>query len=78
MYVNFTNLFSAGILEGKFVSRDELMQYSTIPNLQTGQANLVHTLMNIGGRIVNQVNTPQSILVSHLQQRVKQLDEKQR
>ncbi|KAK4879435.1 hypothetical protein RN001_007581 [Aquatica leii] len=63
----------AAIFEGKFVSKDELMQYSLIPNLETAQANLVHTLSSIGGQLVGQLNTHQNSLVSNLEERIKQL-----
>ncbi|KAF5299939.1 hypothetical protein FQA39_LY11312 [Lamprigera yunnana] len=65
----------AAILEGKFISKDELVEYSLIPDLQTAQANLVHTLNSIGTNIVEQLNMHQNVLVCNLEERMKQLKE---
>ncbi|XP_017778149.1 PREDICTED: 39S ribosomal protein L10, mitochondrial [Nicrophorus vespilloides] len=65
----------AGVLDGRFVSKDELLYYSNIPNIQTAQAQLVHTLNSIGGNIVSQLNCHQQTFVSQLSERIKQLEE---
>lgn len=75
VFSNFL-LFTAAIYERKFISKDELTYYSTIPNLQTAQSGLVHTLNSIGGQILNQLNSHQTNLLSQFQARIKQLEEK--
>ncbi|KAJ8971832.1 hypothetical protein NQ317_011768 [Molorchus minor] len=65
----------AGILEGKFISKDELTYYSLIPNLQVAQSGLVQTLESVGSQVVSHLNSHQTTLVSHLEERVKQLEE---
>ncbi|XP_018574938.1 39S ribosomal protein L10, mitochondrial [Anoplophora glabripennis] len=66
----------AGIYEGRFVSKDELTGYSLIPNLQAAQAGFVQTLNSIGGQLVTQLNSHQTTLVAHLEERTRQLEEK--
>ncbi|KAF2898671.1 hypothetical protein ILUMI_07505 [Ignelater luminosus] len=66
----------AAIFEGKFISKDELMEYSLIPNLQTAQAGLVQTLDRVGSNLIQNLNSQQNILVGQLQERAKQLEEK--
>lgn len=68
-------MIAAGIFEGKFISKDDLIKYSEIPNLQTAQAGLVRTLSGVGAQLSNNLTTHQQILVSHLDQRLKQLQE---
>nr|XP_023024250.1 39S ribosomal protein L10, mitochondrial [Leptinotarsa decemlineata] len=63
----------AGILDGKFVSKDDLIKYSAIPNLQTAQVGLVQTLNSAASRLVGQLSSPQGSLVSNLEERAKQL-----
>lgn len=70
--------FLAGIYEGRLVSKDELIKYSQIPNLQTAQAGLVQTLNSIGGNLVSQLQVHQTTLVSQLQERIKQLEEEKK
>ncbi|EFA04041.1 large ribosomal subunit protein uL10m [Tribolium castaneum] len=64
----------AAIFEGKFVSKDELIELEKIPNLQTAQAALVQTLNSAATTIHQQLNQHQSTLVSQLEQRIKQLE----
>ncbi|CAG9766065.1 unnamed protein product [Ceutorhynchus assimilis] len=65
----------AGIYENRLLSKDELLHYSTIPNLQMAQAGLVQTLNSASVQLVSNLNSHQTTLVSHLEQRVKQLGE---
>ncbi|KAJ8934202.1 hypothetical protein NQ314_013519 [Rhamnusium bicolor] len=65
----------AGIYEGKFMSKDELVKYSLIPNLQAAQASLLQTLNSAAGQLVSHLNSHQTTLISHLQERAKQLEE---
>jgi len=65
----------AAILEGQFISKDELMYYSMIPDLRTAQVGLVQTLNSIGGQVVGHLTTHQNTLVNQLQERIKQLEE---
>lgn len=69
-------MFKAAVLEGRFISKDELLYYSNIPNLQTAQAGLVQTLNSVGGQVVGHLNAHQNTLVSHLTERIKQLEVK--
>ncbi|KAK5645937.1 hypothetical protein RI129_004401 [Pyrocoelia pectoralis] len=66
-------ILMAGILEGKFVNKDELLKYSLIPNLQTAQADLLQTLNSLGGQLLQHLNTQQNTLVHNLDERVNQL-----
>lgn len=68
----------AGICCNKMVSKDELVYYSTIPNLQTAQASLVQTLSSVGSQLVSNLNSHQISLVSHLEQRIKQLEDEEK
>jgi len=65
----------AGIYENRLLSKDELMYYSTIPNLQAAQAGFVQTINSVGSQLVSNLNSHQTTLVSHLEQRAKQLEE---
>ncbi|XP_063902952.1 large ribosomal subunit protein uL10m [Zophobas morio] len=65
----------AAIFEGKFISKDEVMELHLIPNLQTAQAALVQTLNSATTTLTQQLNSHQNTLVSNLQERVKQLEE---
>lgn len=67
-------MFSAAILEGKFINKDDLIKYSEIPNIQTAQASLLATLTGIGSQLANNLTAHQQVLVSHLDQRLKQLE----
>lgn len=75
-YNNLT--ISAGICCNKLVSKDELVHYSTIPNLQTAQASLVQTLNSVGSQLVTNLNSHQTSFVSHLEQRLKQLEDEEK
>ncbi|CAH1183617.1 unnamed protein product [Phaedon cochleariae] len=65
----------AGILEGKLVSKNDLVKYSMIPSLQMAQAGLVQTINSVGSQLVSNLNSHQNTLVSHLSERAKQLEE---
>ncbi|KAF7287160.1 mitochondrial ribosomal protein L10 [Rhynchophorus ferrugineus] len=65
----------AAIYENKLISKDELIYYSEIPDLQAAQALFVQTLNNVGSHLLSNLNSHQTTLVSHLQQRSKQLEE---
>lgn len=69
-------IFLAGIYEGKYLSKDELLAISEIPNLQAAQSQLVHVLQSAGGGLVRNLTQCQNTLVQHLQERTKQLEEK--
>lgn len=64
----------AAILEGKFINKDDLIKYSEIPNLQIAQASLVQTLSGMGSQLSSNLTAHQQTLVSHLGQRLKQLE----
>lgn len=67
--------FSAAIFEHKFISKDELIKYSEIPNLQTAQASLVQTLNSAAMQLSSNLISHQQTLVGNLGERMKQLDE---
>lgn len=67
--------FSAAIYEGKYLSKDELVYVSTIPNLASAQAGFVQVLQSVGGGLVNKLNQCQNTLVNQLKEREKQLQE---
>ncbi|XP_066253485.1 large ribosomal subunit protein uL10m [Euwallacea similis] len=64
----------AGIYENRFLSKDELVKFSKIPNLQAAQNELVYSLNSVGAQVVRNLNSHQITLVSHLEQRVAQLE----
>ncbi|XP_022913003.1 large ribosomal subunit protein uL10m [Onthophagus taurus] len=68
----------AAIVEGKFLNRDDLMKYAAIPNLITAQSEFVQTLNNVGGHLASQLNARSNIMVSQLQERIKQLEEEKK
>ncbi|RZC41131.1 hypothetical protein BDFB_009095 [Asbolus verrucosus] len=65
----------AAIYEDKFISKDELMELSLIPNLQAAQASFVQTLNSAASTLASQLNSHQNNLVTQLQERIKQLEE---
>lgn len=73
--LTYNCFFLAAIYEDKFISTDELLEYSLIPDLQTAQAHFVQTLNGLGAQLVGQLNAHQSSLVSDLEERAKQLNE---
>ncbi|CAH0556994.1 unnamed protein product [Brassicogethes aeneus] len=68
----------AGIYDGKLLSKDEFMYYSSIPNLESAQAGLVHTLNSAGSSLVSKLNSHQNSLVGNLEARAEQLQGEQK
>ncbi|XP_066139261.1 large ribosomal subunit protein uL10m-like [Euwallacea fornicatus] len=64
----------AGIYENRFLSKDELVKYSKVPNIQAAQSELVYSLNGVGAQVVRNLNSHQTTLMSHLEQRVAQLE----
>nr|CAD7440239.1 unnamed protein product [Timema bartmani] len=58
----------AGIVDGQFLSKNELVRYSALPDLQTSRAGLVTVLNSMPAQIVHNLNHHQQTLVGHLQQ----------
>nr|CAD7431488.1 unnamed protein product [Timema monikensis] len=58
----------AGIVDGQFLSKKELVRYSTLPDLQTSRAGLVTVINSMPAQIVHNLNHHQQTLVGHLQQ----------
>ncbi|CAH1275493.1 unnamed protein product [Diabrotica balteata] len=63
----------AAILENRLISKDDLLKYSKIPNVETAQAELVQTMNRMGSQLVSDLNAHQTTLVSNLEERIKQL-----
>ncbi|ALC38548.1 mRpL10 [Drosophila busckii] len=55
-----------GIVESTLLSRNQLMEYAQMPNLQTMQAQLVQTLNMAAGNVVQQLQAHQCNLVRAL------------
>ncbi|XP_030384111.1 39S ribosomal protein L10, mitochondrial [Scaptodrosophila lebanonensis] len=55
-----------GIVENTLLSRNELVAYSQLPNLQSAQAELVQTLNMAAGNLVQQLQTHQQNFVNVL------------
>nr|CAD7568407.1 unnamed protein product [Timema californicum] len=58
----------AGIVDGQFLSKKELVRYSALPDLQTSRAGLVTVINSMPAQIVQNLNHHQQTLVRHLQQ----------
>ncbi|ENN78717.1 hypothetical protein D910_03627, partial [Dendroctonus ponderosae] len=65
----------AGIYENRLLSKEDLVKYSKIPNIQAAQSELVHTLNTAGSQLVSSLNRHQTTLVSRLEQRASQLED---
>lgn len=69
-------VISAAIYEDKYLSKDEFIAVSAIPNLTTAQAGLVHVLQSVGSGLVGNISQCQNTLVHQLKERAKQLEDK--
>nr|CAD7198086.1 unnamed protein product [Timema douglasi] len=58
----------AGIVDGQFLSKKELVRYSALPDLQTSRAGLVTVINSMPAQIVHNLTHHQQTLVGHLQQ----------
>ncbi|XP_067006781.2 large ribosomal subunit protein uL10m [Anabrus simplex] len=58
----------AGIVEDRLLSKNEIVEYSRLPDLQTSRAQLVATLNSAASHLVQNLNHHQLTLVSQLQQ----------
>ncbi|KAL3281183.1 hypothetical protein HHI36_004400 [Cryptolaemus montrouzieri] len=65
----------AGVYEGHFMNVEDLTKYSTILNLETAQAMLVHTLNASASKLHRQLNSHQTSLLALLEDRKKQLSD---
>ncbi|KAH8378281.1 hypothetical protein KR093_010528, partial [Drosophila rubida] len=59
-------ILMGGIVESKLLSRNELMDFSKMPSLQVAQAQLVQTLNQAAGNVVQQLQAHQCNLVKVL------------
>lgn len=66
----FQFCFPAGIIEDKMMSKNELTEFSKLPNLDVARSQLCAVLESVGSCIVRQLNQNQQILVSHLAKHV--------
>ncbi|CAG2064760.1 unnamed protein product [Timema podura] len=60
--------YIAGIVDGQFLNKNDLVRYSALPDLQTSRAGLVTVLNSMPAQIVHNLNHHQQTLVGHLQQ----------
>ncbi|CAG4944338.1 unnamed protein product [Colias eurytheme] len=60
----------AGIVEDRFMSKNELVEFSNLPNLDVARSQLCNVLQSAGSCLVNQLNQNQQILVSHLDKHI--------
>lgn len=65
--------FTAAVYEGKFISKDELLVYAQIGDIQMARAAFVQTLQNVGGQLVRRITQQQDTLVNRLRDRADQL-----
>lgn len=56
----------AGIVDDTLLSRNEFMNYAQMPNLQSVQSELVHTLNNAGSNLVRNLEAHQNSFVNVL------------
>ncbi|CAK1550035.1 unnamed protein product [Leptosia nina] len=60
----------AGIIEDRMMSKNELFEFSKLPNLDVARSQLCAVLQSAGSCIVNQLNQNQQMLVSHLEKHI--------
>ncbi|XP_023942081.2 39S ribosomal protein L10, mitochondrial [Bicyclus anynana] len=60
----------AGIIEDKLLSKNELVEFSKLPNLDVARSQLCSVLQSAGSCLVGQLNQSQQILVSHLEKHI--------
>ncbi|XP_050670218.1 39S ribosomal protein L10, mitochondrial [Leptidea sinapis] len=60
----------AGIIEDRLLSKNELVEFSKLPNIDVARSQLCSVLQSAGSCLVNQLNQNQQILVSHLDKHV--------
>lgn len=63
----------SGIFEGRYLSKDELVKFSNIGDVQVARAEFVQTLQNVAGQFVQKLTQQQNTLVTRLQDRAEQL-----
>ena len=68
----------AGIVEGRLMSKNELTDYATMPDLTTVRAQFAAVLDSVGGQLVNNLECHQknmvNILEAHVREHTKQPD----
>ncbi|XP_026757238.1 39S ribosomal protein L10, mitochondrial isoform X2 [Galleria mellonella] len=57
----------AAIIQDRLMSKNELVEFSKMPSLETARSQLCAVLENVGSSLVGQLNGTQQILVSHLE-----------
>ncbi|KAI8428037.1 hypothetical protein MSG28_002331 [Choristoneura fumiferana] len=57
----------AGIIQDRLMSKNELLEFSKLPNLEVARSQLCSVLQSAGSCLVGQLNQSQKILVSHLE-----------
>lgn len=60
----------AGIIHDRLMSRNELVEYSQLPNIDVARSQLCAVLDSAGSCLVGQLNQSQQTLVSHLEKHV--------
>ncbi|XP_041979977.1 39S ribosomal protein L10, mitochondrial isoform X2 [Aricia agestis] len=59
-----------GIIQDKLLSKNELVEFSKLPNLEVARSQLCSILQSAGSSIVGQLNQSQQMLVGHLEKHV--------
>lgn len=63
----YFNIVAAGIIQDRLMSKNELTEFSKLPNLEVARSQLCSVLQSAGSCLVGQLNQSQNILVSHLE-----------
>lgn len=63
----YFNFVAAGIIQDRLMSKNELTEFSKLPNLEVARSQLCSVLQSAGSCLVGQLNQSQNILVSHLE-----------
>ncbi|XP_063529295.1 large ribosomal subunit protein uL10m [Cydia strobilella] len=58
----------AGIIQDRLMSKNELVEFSKLPNLDVARSHLCSILQSAGSTLVGQLNQAQQMLVSNLDQ----------
>jgi large subunit ribosomal protein L10 len=72
-YINFflrCIFIPAAIVDGRLMSKNELVKYSNMPDLQTAQAGLVAILNSAAGQLTQSLTYHQQTLLGHLRKHI--------
>lgn len=63
-------LFTAGIIQDRLMSKNELLEFSQMPNIDAARSQLCAVLDSAGSCLVRQLNQSQQTFVGYLEKHV--------